>query len=62
MLLIFEKGIRGGRCHAIRRCAKANNKYIQNYDKDIECNSIECKSVEYNSIECKSIGCSSVES
>ena len=36
MLLMVEKGIRGGICHAIHRYAKANNKYIKNYDKNIE--------------------------
>ena len=29
MLLIVEKGIRGGICHAIHRYAKANNKYMK---------------------------------
>ena len=33
MLLMVEKGIRGGICHAIRRYAKGNNKYMKNYDK-----------------------------
>ena len=36
MLLMVEKGIRGRICHAILRYAKENNKYIKNYDKNIE--------------------------
>ena len=35
MLLIVEKGIRGGICHAIHRYVKANNRYLENYDKNI---------------------------
>ena len=34
MLLMVEKGIRGGICHAIHRYAEANNKCIKNYDKN----------------------------
>ena len=33
MLLLVEKGIRGEICHAIYRYAKANNKYMKNYNK-----------------------------
>ena len=33
MLLMVEKGIRGGICHAIHRYTKANNKYMKDYDK-----------------------------
>ena len=36
MLLMVEKGIRGGICHAIYRYAKANNKYMKNHNKDKE--------------------------
>ena len=36
MLLIVEKGIRGGICHVIHSYAKANNKYMKNYNKNIE--------------------------
>ena len=30
------KSIRGGICYAIHRYAKANNKYMKSYDKNIE--------------------------
>ena len=33
MLLMVEKGIRGGICHAIHRYAQANNKYMKDYEK-----------------------------
>ena len=33
MLLMVEEGIRRGICHAIQRYAKANNKYLKDYDK-----------------------------
>ena len=36
MLLMAEEGIKGGICHAIHRYAKSNNKYMDNYDKNIE--------------------------
>ena len=36
MLLMVEKRIRGEIYHAIHRYAKANNKYMKNYHKNIE--------------------------
>ena len=36
MLLMVEKGTRGGICHAIYRYEKADNKYMKNYNKDKE--------------------------
>ena len=33
---MVEKGIRGRICYAIHRYAKANNKYIKDYDKNKE--------------------------
>ena len=36
MLLTVEKDIRGGICHSIYQYAKANNKYMKDYDKSKE--------------------------
>ena len=36
MVLMVGKGIRGGICYTIYRYAKANNKYMKNYNKSIE--------------------------
>ena len=36
MLLMIEEGIRGGICHAVHRYARANNKYMKNYDGNKE--------------------------
>ena len=33
---MVEKGIRRGICHSIYRYAKANNKYMKDYDKNKE--------------------------
>ena len=33
---MVEKGIKGGKCHAMHRYAKASNKYIKNYNKNKE--------------------------
>ena len=35
MLLMVEKGIRGEICQATHGYAKANNKYMKNYNKDV---------------------------
>ena len=31
---MVEKGIRVGICHSLYTCAKANNKYMKDYDKN----------------------------
>ena len=36
MLLMVEKEIKGGICHANHRYAKANNKYMNDYDRNKE--------------------------
>ena len=41
MLLMVEKGIRGGICHSIQRYAKANNKYMKNYNNNEESSYIQ---------------------
>ena len=41
MLLMVEEGIRGGICHSIQRYAKANNKYMRNYDESKESSYIQ---------------------
>ena len=41
MLLMVEEGIRGGICHSIHRYAKANNKYMENYNRNEESSYIQ---------------------
>ena len=41
MLLMVEEGIRGGICHSIHRYAKANNKYMKNYNNKEESSYIQ---------------------
>ena len=45
MLLMVEKGIKGGICHPIYRYAKANNKYIKDYDKNKESSYLKYRDV-----------------
>ena len=33
---MIEEGIRGGTCHSVYRHAKANNKYMKDYDENKE--------------------------
>ena len=41
MLLMVEERIRGGICHSIHRYAKANNKYMKNYNNSEELSYIQ---------------------
>ena len=41
VLLMIEEGIIGGICHAVHRYAKANNKYMKNYDPSKESSYIQ---------------------
>ena len=41
MLLMVEEGIRAGICHSIHRYAKANNKYMKNYNNNEESSYIQ---------------------
>ena len=43
MLLMVEKGIRWGILHAIRRYAKAINKYVIDYDENKKSSKTSCK-------------------
>ena len=41
LLLMAGKGTRGGICHSVYRYARANNKYIKNYNKNKESSYIQ---------------------
>ena len=41
MLLMVEKGTRGGMCHSIHNYGEANNKYMKYYDKNKESSYIQ---------------------
>ena len=36
MLSMVEEGIRGGMCKGVYKCAKADNKYMKNYNKNFD--------------------------
>ena len=40
-MLLVEKGIRGKICHSLNRYAKANNKYMEDYDQNKELSYIQ---------------------
>ena len=42
MLLIVEKGIRGGICHVVYWYVKANFRYMKDYDKNKESLYLKC--------------------
>ena len=47
MLLMVEKGLRGGICHFIYRYAKVNNKYMKDYAKNKESSYLQYWGVNY---------------
>ena len=53
MFLMVEEGIRGGICHAIQRYAKANNKYMKDYDKKKKSSCIQY--LDANNLYCKAM-------
>ena len=48
MILMVGKVIRGGICHSIYRYAKANKKYMKDYDKNKE--SLDLQSWDVNTL------------
>ena len=43
MLIMVERGVRGGICHAVKRYAIANNKYMKDYDLCTESSYFMCR-------------------
>ena len=50
MLLMIEKEIRGGICQAAHRYFKANDKYMNNYDKKIDSSYIIYRILDGNNL------------
>ena len=42
MLLMVEKGIKGGICNSNYQFAKANNKYMKDYEKNNKSSYVQC--------------------
>ena len=54
MLLMVEEGIRGGMCQVVYKYAKANNKYMKNYNECIKFSYIEYLDVKISlKISCR---------
>ena len=47
MLLIVERGIKSGICHAVYQYVKDNNKYMKDYDKNKESKYLKYSDVNY---------------
>ena len=45
MVLMVEKSITGGICHSLYRYAKANNKFMKDYDKNKELSYLQQRDV-----------------
>ena len=62
---MVEEGIRGGICHAMKRYAKANNKYMKDYDRKkkssyiqyLDANNLYGKAMTKNYSKAKTIVC-----
>ena len=65
MVLMVEEGIRGGICHAMKRYAKANNKYMKDYGRKkkssyiqyLDANNLYGKAMTKNYNKAKTIAC-----
>ena len=53
MLLMVEKALKGGICHSNYRYAKANNKYMKDFDKNKESSYLQYWDV--NNLSCRAM-------